>query len=195
MPFETRYLFTASMDVEPEKEAVFNEVYDTEHIPTLLEVPGVISVARFKTRELTMIMGGEARTIVIEGEPRYSALYEIESPDVLTADAWAGSFPELNTLDTLKAAFAAAMWKSISKDTGRLSNQDVSHAIAAFMPSAWTTSQEWDQKLAMLNGLLDDAEVDLLEIARGDVGQSLSRPMTPPPGSSDAVIEAAWEQQ
>ncbi len=91
MPFQTKYLFTASMDVESDKEAVFNEVYETEHIPTLLEVPGVISVARFKTHELTMIMGGEAHTIVIEGEPRYSALYEIESPDVLTSDAWAGA--------------------------------------------------------------------------------------------------------
>ena len=91
MPLETKYLFTASMDVESDKEAIFNEVYDTEHVPTLLEVPGVISVARFKTRELTMIMGGEARTIVIEGEPQYSALYEIESPDVLTSDAWSGA--------------------------------------------------------------------------------------------------------
>ena len=29
------------------------------------------------------------RTIVIEGEPKYSAVYEIESPDVLTSEAWA----------------------------------------------------------------------------------------------------------
>ncbi|MFQ5962227.1 MAG: hypothetical protein ACE5MG_12605 [Candidatus Methylomirabilales bacterium] len=89
MPFETRYLFTAAMDVEPDKEALFNEVYDKEHVPTLLAVPGVISVARFKTQELTMIIGGERRTIVVENEPSYSALYEIESPEVLIGDAWA----------------------------------------------------------------------------------------------------------
>ena len=91
MPFQSKYLFTASMDIEPDKEVVFNEVYDQEHVPTLLEVPGVLSIARFKTRELTMIMGGERRTIVVEGEPRYSATYELESPDVLTSDGWAAA--------------------------------------------------------------------------------------------------------
>ena len=89
MPFEARYLFSAAMDVEPGKEALFNEVYDTEHVPMLKAVPGVISVARFKTQELTMIIGGQRRTIVVENEPRYSALYELESPEVLTSDVWA----------------------------------------------------------------------------------------------------------
>ena len=91
MPLQSRYLFSASMDVQPDKEAVFNEVYEKEHVPMLIEVPGVISIARFKTQELTMIMGGERRTIVVENEPRYSALYEIESPDVLTSEAWANA--------------------------------------------------------------------------------------------------------
>jgi hypothetical protein len=77
------------MDVDPAKDALFNEVYDTEHVPLLLTVPGVIAVARFKTRELTMVIGGERKTIVIENEPRYNALYEIESPDVLTSEGWA----------------------------------------------------------------------------------------------------------
>ena len=89
MPFQSKYLFSASMDVAPEKEDIFNEVYDTEHIPMLKKVPGVLSVARFKTQELTMVIGGERRTIVAENEPRYSALYEIEGPEVLTSDAWA----------------------------------------------------------------------------------------------------------
>ena len=29
MPIQTRYLFTAAMDVEPAKDALLNEVYDT----------------------------------------------------------------------------------------------------------------------------------------------------------------------
>ena len=41
MPIATKYLFIASMDVAPEKEALFNEVYDQEHVPNLLRVPGV----------------------------------------------------------------------------------------------------------------------------------------------------------
>ncbi len=84
MAIQTRYLFTAAMDVEPAQEALFNEVYDTEHVPLLLKVPGVIAVARLKKTTLTMIIGGEKKTIVAENEPTYSATYEIESPEVLT---------------------------------------------------------------------------------------------------------------
>ena len=94
MPIKTRYLFSAAMDVEPAKDALFNEVYDTEHVPNLLKVPGVIAVARFKRRELTIMLGGKRQTIVIEGEPTYNALYELESPEVLTTDAWAKAVEE-----------------------------------------------------------------------------------------------------
>ncbi len=89
MPIESPYLFTASMDVAREKEALFNEVYDKEHVPTLLKVPGVLSVARFKTQEFSIIVGGQRRTVVLENEPRYTALYEIANPEVLTSEAWA----------------------------------------------------------------------------------------------------------
>ena len=83
------YLFSASMDVHPDKEALFHEVYDREHVPTLLTVPGVISVARFKVEPLKVSIGGEIKTIVVDGQPRFGALYEIESPEVLTSEAWA----------------------------------------------------------------------------------------------------------
>ena len=89
MPIQSRYLFSAAMDVDPAQERLFNEVYDREHVPLISTVPGVIATARFKREELTMIIGGERKTIVIEGEPRYNALYELESPDVLTSEAWA----------------------------------------------------------------------------------------------------------
>ena len=89
MPIQTPYLFTAAMDVEPAREALFNEIYDGEHVPLILKVPGVIAAARFKRQELTMVIGGERKTIVVEHEPLYNALYEIESPEVLTSDAWA----------------------------------------------------------------------------------------------------------
>jgi hypothetical protein len=85
---DARYLFSAAMDVSPDKDALFNEVYDKEHVPLLTQVPGVISVARFKRRELTLVLGGKRQTIVIEGEPTYNALYEVSSPDVLTSEAW-----------------------------------------------------------------------------------------------------------
>jgi hypothetical protein len=91
MPIQSRYLFSAAMDVEPAKEGLFNEVYDREHVPMLLKVPGVISVARFKSQPVTMVIGGERRTIVIEDEPRYRALYEVESPEVLVSAPWAAA--------------------------------------------------------------------------------------------------------
>jgi hypothetical protein len=89
MPIQSRYLFSAAMDVEPAKDALFHEVYEQEHIPLILKVPGVIGAARFTKRELTMIIGGERKTIVIESEPAYNALYELESPEVLTSEPWA----------------------------------------------------------------------------------------------------------
>ena len=91
MDARTRYLFTASMDVDPAKEALFNEVYDTEHIPELLKVPGVLAVTRTTLAPLKMSIGGELKTIVAEGEPKYSALYELESAEVLTSAAWAAA--------------------------------------------------------------------------------------------------------
>ena len=89
MPIKTKYLFSVSMDVEPEKEGIFNEVYDTEHVPLILSVPGVVAAARFKSQPVTMILGGQRRTIVMDNEPRYKAFYELESPDVLLSPAWA----------------------------------------------------------------------------------------------------------
>ena len=94
MPINSRYLFIARMDVEPGKDAIFNEVYDKEHVPMLLEVPGVLSVARFKKRELTMIIGGEEVTMEVSDQPTYTAMYELESPDVLVSDGWANSVDE-----------------------------------------------------------------------------------------------------
>ena len=99
MSQRSKYLFIASMDIEPQREDLFNEVYNIEHCPLLKQVPGVISVARFETHPLTMIMGGETRNIVVEGEPQHHALYQLESPEVLTSQQWAdavdqGRWPE-----------------------------------------------------------------------------------------------------
>ena len=46
-------------------------------------------MARLRLAPLTMVIGGERKTIVAEGEPKFSAVYELESPEVLVSDAWA----------------------------------------------------------------------------------------------------------
>ena len=89
MSGKARYVFTAAMDVAPEQEKLFNEVYDTEHIPLLLKVPGVISVTRYVKEPFEMVIGGETRQVSNPDEPKYVAVYEIEGPDVLKSAAWA----------------------------------------------------------------------------------------------------------
>jgi len=36
-----------------------------------------------------MFISGKKQTLVAESEPRYSCVYQLESADVLTSDAWA----------------------------------------------------------------------------------------------------------
>ena len=74
--------------MDPDKEALFNEVYDTEHVPILLKVPGVHAVTRVEGEPFTVSIGGEERRVVHDG-PRYSALYEIDGPNVLVSPEWA----------------------------------------------------------------------------------------------------------
>ena len=88
MPIGARYVFMASMDVAPDKEALFNEVYDREHIPNLLAVPGVLAVTRVRSEPFALSIGGE-RQEMPAASPRYTAIYELESADVLASDAWA----------------------------------------------------------------------------------------------------------
>ena len=94
MAIKTHYLFIASMDVDPDKENLFNEVYDTEHIPNLYEVPGLVSVTRLVNQPFTMAIGGELRSVEPGSEPRYSAVYEIESPEVIASPEWAKAVEE-----------------------------------------------------------------------------------------------------
>jgi hypothetical protein len=89
MPIASRYVFIVSMDVTPEKEALFNDVYDNEHIPNLRKVPGVRAVTRLKTEPAAMRIGGEMKPLDAAGAPRYMAFYEIDGPEVLTSAAWA----------------------------------------------------------------------------------------------------------
>lgn len=71
-----KYVYIAAMDVDPSKEADFNDCYDTEHIPALLAVPGVLSAKRYRAED---------------GSPKYLAVYEIEGPDVVQSEAWAAA--------------------------------------------------------------------------------------------------------
>lgn len=90
MPITSKYLFIASMDVDADKEALFNDVYDTEHVPNLLKVPGVRAVSRIEGEPFTVSIGGQEKRVAHEGA-RHSALYEIDGPHVLTSPEWASA--------------------------------------------------------------------------------------------------------
>jgi hypothetical protein len=62
-----------AMNCVPEAEAEFNEWYNTEHIPMLSAVPGVIMARRFRATSANR---------------KYVALYHLESPEVQATPAW-----------------------------------------------------------------------------------------------------------
>jgi hypothetical protein len=64
-------LLAAFMNPPPDDEAGFNAWYDDEHVPNRLAVPGFLKAQRYKAASAS------------EGEPRYLALYELSSVDVL----------------------------------------------------------------------------------------------------------------
>src|SRR5690242_11050184 len=71
MPIASKYLFIVSMDVAKDKEALFNEVYDKEHVPLLSKVPGVRGVTRMKTEPAAFNIGGERKVLDGAGAPTY----------------------------------------------------------------------------------------------------------------------------
>jgi hypothetical protein len=93
MPISSRYLFVASMDVDADKETLFNEVYDNEHIPNLLKVPGVHAVTRMVGEHFAMSISGAEKKMAHDGA-RYNAIYEIDGPHVLNSPEWAKAVEE-----------------------------------------------------------------------------------------------------
>ncbi|MGA8195812.1 MAG: DUF4286 family protein [Acetobacteraceae bacterium] len=71
------YIYLVQMDIPAEHEAAFNRIYDTEHVPEILKVPGVRACARYAVE-----------TTNRDGMPRYLAIYELDSADVMKSPAW-----------------------------------------------------------------------------------------------------------
>jgi hypothetical protein len=89
-PHKAPWILSVQMDVDPTHEALFHEVYETEHIPALLEVPGVHSVRRIRRDEhLLIALGGETHVLAFPSEPKFSAFYEIDNPEVVLGSRWA----------------------------------------------------------------------------------------------------------
>ena len=71
------YFYMVTFEIDPKDEKDFNEIYDTEHIPNILQVEGVLQVIRLRDAEPTP-----------QGWLKYSALYLITQPDLPTTPQW-----------------------------------------------------------------------------------------------------------
>jgi hypothetical protein len=60
-------------DIDPVDEEDFNRWYEEEHLDERMAIPGFINARRFTA---------------LEGGPKYLALYDLESPDVLQSPAY-----------------------------------------------------------------------------------------------------------
>ena len=84
---KSKYIFIVSMNVKPEFESLFNEVYDKEHIPYLLEVTGVNKVTRGHGVPFMFSIGGKTKSMDAPSQ-KFVAMYEIENPDVVNSSEW-----------------------------------------------------------------------------------------------------------
>jgi hypothetical protein len=71
-------LLLVMMEVDREYEDEFNRWFDEEHLPERLGCPGFLSGRRYR---------------VVDGEPTYLAIYELESTEVLESDAYRQMLP------------------------------------------------------------------------------------------------------
>ena len=71
------YIYLVQMDIPAELEAEFNRIYDTEHVPNIVQAPGVHSCTRYRLESTNA-----------PGMARYAAVYAIDSPDVPGSAGW-----------------------------------------------------------------------------------------------------------
>jgi len=66
-------LLLVMVDIDPAHEGELNRWYEEEHIRERLSIPGFLRARRF---------------VALEGGPKYLALYELASPDVLQSEEY-----------------------------------------------------------------------------------------------------------
>ncbi len=72
-----RHFYMVTFEIAQEDEALFNEIYDTEHVPNILKVKGVLGVVRFKDAAPSAA-----------GWLVYSALYLLARSDLPSTPEW-----------------------------------------------------------------------------------------------------------
>ena len=79
-----RVILVTTVDIAPEGEGPFNRWYNETHLPEVMACPGFLSAARYEC---------------VQGEPRYIAIYELDSegalqtPEMKRVRGWGEMFP------------------------------------------------------------------------------------------------------
>lgn len=74
------YLWVIQLDIPMDIEPEFDHIYDTQHIPNIRALPGVLGVQRYRLSS------------PVEGVARYMTTYRVTSPELpFTADWIAAS--------------------------------------------------------------------------------------------------------
>ena len=71
------YIHLVQMDIPAEHEEAFNRIYDTQHVPNILNVPGCHGCTRYRLESAD-----------VDGVARYAAIYEVDSSEVPFSDGW-----------------------------------------------------------------------------------------------------------
>ncbi len=83
----TEYMWLVQLDIPEELDDEFNRIYNTEHVPFIAKVPGVLGVQRYVLERPNA------------GVQRYATVYRVDSPDLPQTPEW-------------KAASAQGEWAS-----------------------------------------------------------------------------------
>jgi hypothetical protein len=68
------FVYIVKTDIPADIEVDFNDWYEKEHVPALASVPGCLRARQ---------------SPAVDGQPVYTAVYELETPDVIKSAAWA----------------------------------------------------------------------------------------------------------
>lgn len=71
---QNEHLVVVKMDVARDKETLFNDIYDDDHIPEIQKLSSVSKVTRLHTNN--------------RAEPRYMAVYETDDPSLPETTSW-----------------------------------------------------------------------------------------------------------
>lgn len=97
-------LLLVMADIDPAIERDFNQWYEQEHLTERMAIPGFLRARRFTA---------------IEGSPKFLALYDLESPEVLSSAAYrhvigAGKSAQTRRMEPQFKNFTRNVYVSIS---------------------------------------------------------------------------------